>query len=58
MGMANMNEATCPICGLMIKPDTKDHLTDQHKSIDTLHLRKLEDRVITLEKYRGFETNE
>ncbi len=59
-----MNEVTCPICGVIIKPDSKGHLADQHRLIDpgmqniALHLMKLEDRVVALEKYRGYEANE
>ena len=48
----------------MIKPDSKEHLADQHQLTDphiqniALHLMKLEDRVIALEKSKGYEGNE
>ena len=59
-----MNEVTCPICGTTIKPDAKEHLTDQHQLHDekmqkiALHTMKLEDRIIDLEKSKGYEGNE
>jgi hypothetical protein len=60
-----MNEVTCPICEITIQPekDRKEHLethsiTDPHMQKIALHLIKLEDRIITLEKSKGYEGNE
>lgn len=60
-----MNNVHCPICHQPVEPekDRKEHLEthrldDQNMKEIVLHIMKLEDRVIALEKSKGYEGNE
>jgi hypothetical protein len=60
-----MGEVSCPICEITIQSeeDGKEHLethrlTDPNMQKIALHLIKLEERLIDLEKSKGYEGNE